>query len=434
MKNKALPSQYNSIIVLFILAISLGFLNTTFASIQQNNDIQNISFTEFKGKVIDNNTNKPLVFAEISIVGTNIGTITNKEGVFSLKVPDTYLNKQISISYLGYETKTLALSSFNNKTLKIELNPITTELEAINIKALKDAKALVKIALNSTRDNYLQETTNMTAFYRETIKKGNKNASLAEAVINILKQPYNKSKSDAVELLKSRKNTNYSRLDTIALKLQGGPYSTLYSDMVKYPKYVFSEDFFKYYEFSFDPSTQINDRKVYVVNFEQSKNVVTTLYYGKLFIDAESFALVSAIYQLNMKNKSEAIKLFIKKKPPKVKVEPIEAVYRVDYRENNGKWHYSYSNLQLSFRVKWRKKLFGTNYTLNVEMAITDWEKNKGEEISRKNKLKSTVILSDEASGFSDPEFWGQYNIIEPEKSIESAIKKISKQLKRIKK
>ena len=96
MKNKALPSQYNSIIVLFILAISLGFLNTTFASIQQNNDIQNISFTEFKGKVIDNNTNKPLVFAEISIVGTNIGTITNKEGVFSLKVPDTYLNKQIS--------------------------------------------------------------------------------------------------------------------------------------------------------------------------------------------------------------------------------------------------------------------------------------------------------------------------------------------------
>ena len=434
MKNKALPSQYNSIIVLFILAISLGFLNTTFASIQQNNDIQNISFTEFKGKVIDNNTNKPLVFAEISIVGTNIGTITNKEGIFSLKVPDTYLNKQISISYLGYETKTLALSSFNNKTLKIELNPITTELEAINIKAIKDAKALVKIALNSTRDNYLQETTNMTAFYRETIKKGNKNASLAEAVINILKQPYNKSKSDAVELLKSRKNTNYSRLDTIALKLQGGPYSTLYSDMVKYPKYVFSEDFFKYYEFTFDPSTQINDRKVYVVNFEQSKNVVTTLYYGKLFIDAESFALVSAIYQLNMNNKSEAIKLFIKKKPPKVKVEPIEAVYRVDYRENNGKWHYSYSNLQLSFRVKWRKKLFGTNYTLNVEMAITDWEKNKGEEISRKNKLKSTVILSDEASGFSDPEFWGQYNIIEPEKSIESAIKKISKQLKRIKK
>ena len=64
-------------------------------------------------------------------------------------------------------------------------------------------------------------------------------------------------------------------------------------------------------------------------------------------------------------------------------------------------------------------------------MAVTDWEKNLGEEISTKERIKPSIILSNEASGFSDPEFWGQYNIIEPEKSIESAIKKISKQLKR---
>ena len=51
--------------------------------------------------------------------------------------------------------------------------------------------------------------------------------------------------------------------------------------------------------------------------------------------------------------------------------------------------------------------------------------------VEAENGLKPSVILGDEASGFSDPEFWGEYNIIEPEKSIESAIKKISKQLKR---
>jgi hypothetical protein len=41
--------------------------------------------------------------------------------------------------------------------------------------------------------------------------------------------------------------------------------------------------------------------------------------------------------------------------------------------------------------------------------------------------------LEDEAIGFSDPDFWGEYNIIEPEKSIESAIKKIQRQLRRSK-
>ena len=50
-----------------------------------------------------------------------------------------------------------------------------------------------------------------------------------------------------------------------------------------------------------------------------------------------------------------------------------------------------------------------------------------------KDRLKSSVIMSDEASGFSDPEFWGEYNLIEPEKPIETAIKKIQKQLKSIK-
>ena len=63
-------------------------------------------------------------------------------------------------------------------------------------------------------------------------------------------------------------------------------------------------------------------------------------------------------------------------------------------------------------------------------MAITDW-KISDETIKNAEKLKTNVILTDKASGFSDPEFWGEYNIIEPEKSIENAIKKINKQLER---
>lgn len=62
-------------------------------------------------------------------------------------------------------------------------------------------------------------------------------------------------------------------------------------------------------------------------------------------------------------------------------------------------------------------------------MAITDWEINNSGKIKSGKKLSPTTILVDEASGFSDPKFWGEYNIIEPEKSIESAINKIKKQL-----
>ena len=42
------------------------------------------------------------------------------------------------------------------------------------------------------------------------------------------------------------------------------------------------------------------------------------------------------------------------------------------------------------------------------------------------------IILVDQAEGFSDPDFWGAFNIIEPEKSIEVAIRKIQRKLRQL--
>ena len=46
-------------------------------------------------------------------------------------------------------------------------------------------------------------------------------------------------------------------------------------------------------------------------------------------------------------------------------------------------------------------------------------------------RLRSNVVLTDQLTGFADPEFWGEYNVIEPEKPIEMAIKKIHKKLEK---
>jgi len=73
-------------------------------------------------------------------------------------------------------------------------------------------------------------------------------------------------------------------------------------------------------------------------------------------------------------------------------------------------------------------------YSLSCEMAVTDWKKNLTSELPKvRDRMKFSIILNDEALGFADPDFWGEYNIIEPEKSIESAIKKIKRQLRRTK-
>ncbi len=416
--------------VITFLLISVFVFQGQFL-LAQKNQTNTLTFIEYNGSVVDISTKKALIFADLNVKGTNISTITNSEGEFLLKIPKDITNKIVVVSYLGYESLDFLLSDDGKDKIKIALEPSVTQLKEVKLNVPKSAVGLVRAALKTKGGNYYNEPALMTAFYRETIKKRRKNASLSEAVLEIYKQPYSAARKDAIKLIKARKNTNYSRLDTIALKLQGGPFSAIYADMVKYPKYIFPDGDLTVYDFKFEESTQIDNRRVYVVSFKQKSNIDTPLYYGKLYIDGETFALTSAIYNLNLQDKEKATAMFVRRKPRNVDTYPIEAGYRVNYRVKDGKWYYGYSNILLTFKVNWKKRLFNSVYTLQSEMAITDWEQNTTGINRPKESLRPTVIFADEASGFSDPEFWGEFNIIEPEKSIESAIKKISKQVKR---
>ena len=392
------------------------------------------SFSKYSGSVVDSKTDNPLVFATLTIQDSNISTITNTEGEFSLKIPNNIAYKNIKVSFLGYQSKIIPLDQLTTVLNKIKLDVSVTKLSEVDLSVPKDAATLVVQTLQKKGENYFEDPTLMTAFYRETIKKRRKNVSLSEAVVNIYKTPYSSSRRDDVTLYKSRKSTDYSKLDTLALKLQGGPFNALFVDIMKYPEYIFSDDVLNTYKFSFDRSTRVNDRLIYIVNFKQHENIPTPLYKGKLYIDAEKKILTSAVYSLNITDKESASKLFVRKKPRNANVWPTEVAYRVDYREKQGKWYYGYSNVLMTFKIDWDKKLFNSSYTMACEMAITDWETNLNSKLPKvKERMKSSIILNDEAIGFSDPDFWGEYNIIEPEKSIESAIKKIQRQLKRVK-
>tara|TARA_R110000796_G_scaffold252631_1_gene389196 strand:- start:77948 stop:79288 length:1341 start_codon:yes stop_codon:yes gene_type:complete len=432
MNYKISKAMYKSLAAAMVVLLTVGVSSKINAAILFQDQSENDSFNQYKGKVVDADSNKELVFASLSIDGTNISTVTNTEGEFSLKVPSTLKEGSVTVSFLGYKSKIVNLLDLKDSHNKIALETSITELSEVNIVVPKDAEALVIETFKKKGQNYFEDPTLMTAFYRETIKKRRKNVSLSEAVVNIYKAPYSSSQRDAVELYKARKSTDYDKLDTLALKLQGGPFNALFVDIMKYPEYVFTEATIPMYTYTFERSARINDKLIYVVNFKQKEDQIDQLYKGQLFIDAENKILTSAIYSLDITNKEDAARMFVKKKPAKANVYPTEIAYRVDYREKNNKWYYGYSNVLLEFKINWDDRLFNSVYSMTCEMAVTDWEKNmSGTTLKGKEKLKRNIILSDEAIGFSDPDFWGEYNIIEPEKSIESAIKKIQKQLKK---
>ena len=424
---------HNKYSFIVLLGLSLFLLNPSqisATSVIQYQDQQVTEYKQYSGVVVDNQSNESLIFSTISIIDTNISTITNSEGEFLLKVPIDLLDGKILVTTLGYKKKMIPIKQLKKEKNKIRLETSVTKLSEVVFHLPKDAESLVRTMFKNKKRNNSSEHVLMTAFYRETIKKRKKNASLSEAIVNVYKQPYTSLLNDKIKLYKVRKSTDYSRLDTIALKLQGGPFNALFIDIMKYPEYLFSVETFDLYKFSFAPSTTIGERTVYVVKFEPRVPQSRPLYYGKLFIDAQSRALTSAIYNLDVSNKKEAAALFVKKNPKNVFTYPTSVAYRVDYREKDGIWYYSYGNAMLSFKVKRKGKWFNSTYSISSEMAVTDWKKNKAKEKPAfKDRMRHAIIISDEASGFSDPDFWGPYNVIEPDKSIEVAIKKIKRRL-----
>lgn len=389
------------------------------------------NFIEYKGKIVDKKNGNFLAYADLTLIGTNISTISNSEGDFSIKILKGISNPKVKISFIGYRTKLVTFSDLNRDKLRIELEPMAVELPELSVIS-KDAEVLIRAVLEKRGDNYFNTQTLMTAFYRETIRKRKNYVSLAEAVLEINKQPYTSFKPDAVRIYKSRKKADYNKLDTLALKLQGGPFNSLYLDIMKNPDYIFTEDLITNYEFTFDHSTREDNRLIYVLDFKQRPTTKEPMYYGKLYIDAQSLALKSAVFSLNVSDKEAAASMFIKKIPFNARAYPFDTKYRIDYLEKDGKWYYAYSRIELGMKIIWKKKLFNTNYYSVIEMAVTDWGKGaENKAFDYKDRLKPSVIISDEASGFSDPKFWGEFNVIEPEKSIDSAIKKIQKQLER---
>ena len=402
----------------------LVFLIISPAIVAQDEPIDD--FKEYKGMVIDGKTKKALEYASISVSNSNISTISNLDGVFLIKVPASLKDEKVVITYLGYQKRMIPLSSFGAGEMKISLEESFEELPDVNLVEAEPNSVMRKVIERRKLNSY-PEPVIVKAFYRESIKKRRTYASLSEAVVDVYKNQRG-SQSDYVTLEKSRKSTDYRKIDTLVIKLQGGPYNNLSMDMIRNQDLFFSPDMFEIYKFTFDKMINMDNRNVYVINFIQRPSIVEPFYKGKLYIDTESFALVKSVFSLNLNNLDKAKKFFVKKKPVNADVTPLDTKYIIDYKEIDGKWHFSYSRIELSFKINWDKKLFNSVYHVAIEMATTDWRDNTEKiTIKSRDRMRKNVILTDQTSGFSDPEFWGELNVIEPDKSIENAIKKIQR-------
>lgn len=387
------------------------------------------TYVTVKGKVVDNETGEPLIFATIAVKGTNIATVSNIDGEFLLKINEKLDNPYIEVMYIGYMNKEIPLANLSTGDTEnvIDMRPAVIPIAEVVVKPITGEEVIEEVIRN-VGNNYPDEPNLMTAFYRETIKKNRNYVSIAEAVVEVFKAPYNNDfRFDAARIYKGRKNIETSKIDTVLFRLQGGPATSLQLDIVKNPWSILTSDALESYNYTLENIVVIDEKPHYVIEFSQLENMEIPLFQGKLFVDIDNYAVTEAEFSINLEDKDRAASIFVRKKPLGMKVTPESTSYRVKFRESDGLYHFAYARAEVEFKVNWDKKLFNKTYITMSEIAITDRTEEEVIKFASRERIRKGDIFTEELSAFSDPDFWGNYNVIEPDQSIESAISKLGR-------
>ncbi|WP_299053691.1 carboxypeptidase-like regulatory domain-containing protein [uncultured Polaribacter sp.] len=161
---------------------------------------------ELKGVVLDEFEN-PIAYAAIGIPSKQIGTATNDDGAFSLKISSENIKDILEVSTIGFKTYKIKIEDYiNNNVLKIVLIEEVVSLAAIT---LEKTNSIVKKALKKVKNNTLSSKHQINMLYRRSSVENGKTRFMVEHYLNILDYGPSDNRFDEIGIAESRKSADY---------------------------------------------------------------------------------------------------------------------------------------------------------------------------------------------------------------------------------
>ena len=375
------------------------------------------------GTVVNNATGQSVAGANVKVEG--ISVVTNDDGYFVLKSEQPM--SHIVVSHVGYRTKQQAVSTANT-SLTIRLEPTSIQLNEVVVMA-DNARDLVMRAISKIPNNYSKQPELYRCFYREAAMKRQHYICVAEGIVDMYKSGYGHDDNrDRVAIYKGRRLLSPKSSDTLGVKVLGGPVVPIQLDVVKNTDFLLNAEDLSHYELKMETPTTIGDRRQYVVSIAPRVSLPFALYYGKLYIDQESLAFTRAELSLDMSDRYKATEVMLVRKPLGVRFKPKEMSMLVDYRQDaDGMTRISYIRTVFRFNCDWKRRLFATSFTACCEMVVTNTTNQDVKPIRGRESFDQRDAFFDKVDYFRDPDFWRDYNIIEPTESLDKAINRLLK-------
>ncbi|MCR4860080.1 MAG: carboxypeptidase-like regulatory domain-containing protein [Bacteroidales bacterium] len=377
-----------------------------------------------RGSVRDAANGRALAYVSVTLPGTNYATVTNQDGTFVIKsdIPPRF----VAFSLLGY--KVLTVPADREQMMRVSLTRGEFTLDPAQVID-GDPLTILRDAMYRIPENCPDQPELFDCFYRETAQKRQRFIYVSEAVTKMYKSSFkNLFGRDRASVVKSRLLTSPRASDTLAVKVVGGPVQAVDLDLVKTRSLLLNEEDLSCYRLEMMDPVMIDDRRQIVIRFTPAVEEEFALQNGMIFIDQETMSFTRIEMSLDMSDPVKATRAMLVSKPADIRFKPKEMSLLLNYKREGDKSRLSYVRTVFRFNCDARRRLWNTEFTAIAEMVVTNrYSGTDAVPIERTESFRRTESLADKTSVYADPDFWKDYNIIEPTESLEHALGRLKK-------
>lgn len=165
-----------------------------------------------QGKIVDRETRMPVSFANISISNSSMGTASDENGGFQLKLPASVSEKKIVVSSIGYYNAFISIDSIiklPNTQIIINLRPFTQYLGEVVVseKRLRPDE-LLKEAIAAIPENYWQEPFNLEFYSRILVRDTSAMVYKLETILLMYRKGYMSKGANWSKIVQKREQGN----------------------------------------------------------------------------------------------------------------------------------------------------------------------------------------------------------------------------------
>ena len=354
----------------------------------------------FQGKLLDQTSNEPIVFATIRLKERALGVISNEDGSFRVPLSFQEKGSALEISCMGYQSQIIPLSQLEQATTNlIYLTPSLFQLAETTVQGRRGrrptAKQIIRYAIQNIPNNYDANAFNLIGYYRDYQWKGSTYSNLNEALVKVVDNGFESIDYHDLNfgLYTYEKNLEFP-VDSFAAKrydyntrdkfISNADFSTTYAanelvlllihDAIRNYQvrtysfiYQLEQDFIRNHRFGAVKRTNYGDQPVYKISFRRNKTPFQAR--GSIYIDENSFAIRKLEYAMYKQQ-------FDDDSPSKFNLFKKDLLYEiiVEYQQFQEKMYLNYISFHNQFTLRRPPKFRIDDVNLNwskQEMKVT---------------------------------------------------------------